>query len=140
MAGLDPAIPTGTGGSKEAVARCDGARGDGRVNPGHDVSGRTPADATLSAGWYNVYALIALAVGHHVGRKSAAPSAILLEREEVSGDDDRCGPLVRALAEGATLFRPTHPNNPSPTANAIRANVYVSGNAASSQNRARRHQ
>jgi hypothetical protein len=39
----------------------------------------------------------------------------------MAGDDDRCRPLVRAVAEGATLFRPTEPNAPFATANANRA-------------------
>ena len=38
--GLDPAIPTGTGIEKAVVVRSDNARGDGRVEPGHDGLGR----------------------------------------------------------------------------------------------------
>src|SRR5208283_2426363 len=41
MAGLDPAIPTVTGIAKDAVPRCYGAGGDGRVKPGHDGLGGT---------------------------------------------------------------------------------------------------
>jgi tRNA1(Val) A37 N6-methylase TrmN6 len=39
MAGLDPAIPTGTGGGYEDQARIASASGDGRVKPGHDDGG-----------------------------------------------------------------------------------------------------
>src|SRR5208282_3516792 len=55
MPGLDPGIPTGTGIAKEAVTSCNGACGDGRVDPriksgdGHDGWGRSaPGTSILS--------------------------------------------------------------------------------------------
>jgi len=52
MAGLDPAIPTGSVAAGNCLFRAAGGGGDGRVKPGHDVLGRTPAFVTLCAGWY----------------------------------------------------------------------------------------
>jgi len=54
MAGLVPAIRTGTGGAKEAVARCNNALGDDRVEPGHDVSAAPCEQTGVNGfgGWY----------------------------------------------------------------------------------------
>src|SRR5208337_3431513 len=66
MAGLDPAIPAGTGIAKEAITRRDGAGGDGRVKPGHDVCAapvRTDRESIVSAAGITRRGMLALGAG-----------------------------------------------------------------------------
>src|SRR5208337_3431511 len=51
MAGLDPAIPTGSVAAGNGFFRDTGAGGDGRVKPGHDALGQTPTYVSLFTGW-----------------------------------------------------------------------------------------